>query len=197
MRLLVELNEVEAGKVFEILRGLEIEKVEVPQQIQAPVIPVTPVIQETPVQLTATQVQAPILHAPPLQTIGIQQAPTITAQPIYEPAPPLMPTVNYPLIAQPGQAPIYTPQPQQLALQIQSAQAQEAPPVIAPPAVPTTAATYSLDQLAQAGTQLVDAGRRDELVGLLASFGVQALTQLPKEQYGNFATQLRAMGAKI
>jgi hypothetical protein len=191
MRLLVELNEVEAGKVFEILRGLEIEKVEVPQQtipqIETSVMPVqTHVIQETPVQLPVTPIQMPPLEKPSIQT-----------QTTYEPAPPFMPLVNYPLIEQPGQAPIYTPWPQQVAPPVQSVPTQEVPPVITPPVVPTTAATYSPDQLAQAGTQLVDAGRRDELVGLLASFGVQALTQLPKEQYGNFATQLRAMGAKL
>lgn len=63
--------------------------------------------------------------------------------------------------------------------------------------VPTTAQTYTLTQLAVAATQLVDTGRRGELVNLLASFGVPALTGLPKEHYGAFATQLRAMGAKI
>lgn len=66
-----------------------------------------------------------------------------------------------------------------------------------PMAVPTAQQTYTMDQLAVAATQLVDAGRRNELVGLLNAFGVQALTALPKEQYGNFATQLRSMGAKI
>lgn len=64
-------------------------------------------------------------------------------------------------------------------------------------AVPTTAPAYTMDQLAVAATQLMDAGRQAEVLNLLASFGVQALTMLPKEQYGNFATQLRAMGAKI
>ncbi|ELK38798.1 hypothetical protein D478_27826 [Brevibacillus agri BAB-2500] len=54
-----------------------------------------------------------------------------------------------------------------------------------------------MDQLAVAATQLVDAGRQAEVVQLLASFGVQALTALPKEHYGAFATQLRAMGAKL
>ena len=63
--------------------------------------------------------------------------------------------------------------------------------------VPTTAQTYTMEQLAVAATQIVDAGRRIELVGLLNSFGVQALTALPKDQYGAFATQLRALGAKI
>ena len=66
-----------------------------------------------------------------------------------------------------------------------------------PALIPTSAPTYTMEQLAVAATQLVDAGRRTELVSLLASFGVQALTALPKEQYGAFATQLRAMGAKI
>jgi len=63
--------------------------------------------------------------------------------------------------------------------------------------VPTTAPTYTMDQLAQAATQLIDSGHREQVVALLATFGVQALTALPKEQYGNFATQLRTMGAKI
>jgi hypothetical protein len=64
-------------------------------------------------------------------------------------------------------------------------------------AVPTTEQAYTMDQLAVAATQLMDAGRQPELVQLLNNFGVQALTALPKEQYGAFATQLRGMGAKI
>ncbi len=63
--------------------------------------------------------------------------------------------------------------------------------------VPTTQQTYTMEQLAVAATQLVDAGRREELVGLLGQFGVQALTALPKDQYGAFATALRQMGAKL
>lgn len=63
--------------------------------------------------------------------------------------------------------------------------------------VPTSASAYTMEQLAVAATQLVDAGRREELVQLLGQFGVQALTVLPKEQYGAFATSLRQMGAKI
>jgi hypothetical protein len=64
-------------------------------------------------------------------------------------------------------------------------------------AVPTSTQTYTMEQLALAATQLVDAGRRSELVSLLETFGVQALTALPKEQYGAFATQLRGLGAKL
>lgn len=67
----------------------------------------------------------------------------------------------------------------------------------APAGVPVSAPTYTREQLAVAATQLIDAGRRNDVVGLLSSFGVQALTALPKDQYGAFATQLRAMGAKL
>jgi hypothetical protein len=82
--------------------------------------------------------------------------------------------------------------------QVQQAPVQQAPvQQPAPQAVPTSAPTYSMDQLAVAATQLVDAGKRDNPVQLLQSFGAQALTQLPKEQYGAFATKLREMGAKI
>jgi hypothetical protein len=63
--------------------------------------------------------------------------------------------------------------------------------------VPTTVQGYTMEQLAVAATQIVDAGRRTELVSLLSSFVVQALTALSKEQYGAFATQLRTLGAKI
>jgi hypothetical protein len=74
------------------------------------------------------------------------------------------------------------------------------PPVqqpVQPQGVPTSAATYTMDQLAVAATQLVDAGRRAELLQLLATFGAPALMQLPQEQYGAFATRLREMGARI
>ncbi len=71
-------------------------------------------------------------------------------------------------------------------------------PVAAPPAAPTAPPpTYAFDDLARAASTLMDAGKQQELVGLLGSFGVQALTQLPKERYGEFATALRGLGAQI
>lgn len=63
--------------------------------------------------------------------------------------------------------------------------------------VPTSQTAYSMDQLAVAATQLMDTGKRDQLMQLLATFGVQALTALPQEQYGAFATKLRELGANI
>lgn len=64
--------------------------------------------------------------------------------------------------------------------------------------VPTTAPTYTLDQLAAAGAQLMDAGKQNDLINLLNNqFGVQALTMLKPEQFGAFATALRQLGAQI
>ncbi|MCQ4638716.1 hypothetical protein NE619_18490, partial [Anaerovorax odorimutans] len=52
-------------------------------------------------------------------------------------------------------------------------------------AVPTQAATYTQEQLALAASQLMEAKKDQSVViNLLGKFGVQALTQLPKEQYG-------------
>ena len=73
---------------------------------------------------------------------------------------------------------------------------QEAP-AQAVPAVPTSNPSFTMDQLAVAATQLMDAGKREEIISLLSTFNVQALTGLPKDQYGAFATSLRGMGAKL
>ena len=74
-----------------------------------------------------------------------------------------------------------------------------APPAIAAmPQAPTAAPpAYSYDDLARAASTLMDTGKQPELLGLLSQFGIQALTQLPKERYGEFATALRQMGAQI
>lgn len=90
-------------------------------------------------------------------------------------------------------------QPMQQVPTQQTAPVQQTPVQQTPvqQTVPTQAQTYTMDQLAIAATQLMDAGKREELVNLLAQFGVQALMALPKEQYGAFATALRSMGARI
>lgn len=93
-------------------------------------------------------------------------------------------------------------QPQQSMGQVPTQQYQGQPQyqqqsVGQPTQAPTSAVAYTMEQLAVAATQLSDAGRRQDLVNLLGQFGVQALTALPKERYGEFATALRQMGAKI
>lgn len=72
------------------------------------------------------------------------------------------------------------------------------PTPAAPPVTPApTAAAYTLDQIAKAGANLVDAGKMEQLLALLTKYGVQAVTQLTPDQYGAFATELRALGAQI
>ena len=70
-------------------------------------------------------------------------------------------------------------------------------PTDQPAAAPVTAPTYTVDQIARAGASLVDAGKMEQLLALLARYGVAAVTQLQPDQFGAFATELRALGAQI
>ena len=64
--------------------------------------------------------------------------------------------------------------------------------------VPTAAPTYTIQELANAAKAILDAGNVEKLKALLTDqFGVKALTELAPERYGEFATAIRAMGAKI
>lgn len=63
--------------------------------------------------------------------------------------------------------------------------------------VPTTEPTYSLDELARAASTLADSGDFTTIKGVLAQFGVSSLPELQPEQYGAFATAIRALGAQI
>lgn len=88
----------------------------------------------------------------------------------------------------PAPAPAPTPAPVQAPVT----------PAPAPAPVPVAPApTYSRDQIMTAGAALIDAGKINELMGLLNSFGVQAVTQLKQDQLGAFATELRKLGAQI
>lgn len=92
--------------------------------------------------------------------------------------------------------PVTSPQPT-APVQTPVAPAPPQPVVLAQAAVPTSAATYTQDELQRAAVTLLDAGRQNDLVTMLNSFGVEAITMLPKERYGEFATALRQMGAQI
>lgn len=83
-----------------------------------------------------------------------------------------------------------------------------APPVVqapapAPAAAPTTAPmagpTYTVQDLAVAGANLIreNPAINPQLTGLLMQFGVQAVTDLEPEQMGPFANAMRQMGAKL
>ena len=91
-------------------------------------------------------------------------------------------------------APAQIPEPQMVEIPEKQQVAQQ---VFENQSAPVTENTYTIEQLAVAATALVDAGKREALVALLNNYGVNALTTLPKEKYGAFATSLREMGAKI
>lgn len=56
---------------------------------------------------------------------------------------------------------------------------------------------YTVDQIMAAGATLMDAGKVEDLLKLLHSFGVQAVMELKPEQLGAFATEMRKLGAAI
>lgn len=127
----------------------------------------------TSVAAPVAPVAAHVSPAPVNPTPG--PAPT-TAAPVAAPSPSPTPVTNAPTVGQTSAAPGNTPAP----------------------TVPVTGApTYTLDQISRAGASLVDAGKMQQLLELLGRYGVQAVTQLQPEQYGAFATELRALGAQI
>lgn len=69
-----------------------------------------------------------------------------------------------------------------------------APPVV----VPTAAApTYTVEELQLACAPLTDANRMGELQAVCAKYGAASLLDIPKEQYGALAADLRALGARL
>lgn len=137
------------------------------------------------IKFLASAILAP--KAQPTQVI--QTIPAAAPAPTYSaPAPVILQP-----IPTPAPAPTFVPAPVPTFVPA----AAPAPAQTPPPAIPTTAPTYTKEQLAIAATQLVDANRRNDLVALLKSFNVPALTMLPPDQYGAFATALRELGAKI
>lgn len=56
---------------------------------------------------------------------------------------------------------------------------------------------FSLEQLQVAAAGLMSAGKGQQVMGILQQFGIQAMTELPKERYGEFAMALRGAGAQV
>ena len=80
-------------------------------------------------------------------------------------------------------------------VQVPIVQTQGTPPVVAAPTAPTL--SYSLEQLSLAAAPLMDAGKTQELIAILQSFGVDSLQNLPPEKYGSFAVAVRSLGGQI
>lgn len=81
---------------------------------------------------------------------------------------------------------------------VQPAAAQPTPAPQPAPAVPTAPArTYSLNDLLTAAAPLMDQGKFQELSALTAKYGVKSFTDIPEDQYGSVAVDLRALGAAL
>lgn len=80
---------------------------------------------------------------------------------------------------------------------VQTVQTVQTAPPISTTAVPTSTPTYTLEQISRAGTTLIDMGKMNDLMALLARHGAQAITQIKPEEYGAVAMELRALGAQI
>ena len=73
------------------------------------------------------------------------------------------------------------------------------PPQAQPtPAVPVASVKeYTLEEIQVALQPLMDAGRTNEIVGLMQKYKVASLPELPKDQFPNLVVDLRNMGARI
>jgi uncharacterized membrane protein len=63
--------------------------------------------------------------------------------------------------------------------------------------VQTAQQTYSVQDLMLAARPLVENKRQQELLALLAEFGVSAVTAIPENRRAEFAARLRALGGQI
>nr|DAD98756.1 MAG TPA: hypothetical protein [Myoviridae sp. ctPT18] len=115
-----------------------------------------------------------------------EEPPTAPVVPATVQAPPVAP------VAQPATvAPVVptsvsvptTPEPQQV------------PPTPAVPVAPVK--EYTLEEIQVALQPLMDAGRTNEIVGLMQKYKVASLPELPKDQFPNLVVDLRNMGARI
>lgn len=97
-------------------------------------------------------------------------------------APVAQPTTVAPVVPTSVSVPT-TPEPQQV------------PPTPAVPVAPVK--EYTLEEIQVALQPLMDAGRTNEIVGLMQKYKVASLPELPKDQFPNLVVDLRNMGARI
>lgn len=109
-----------------------------------------------------------------------------------------------PAVERPEDAPPMAEVPQTAAEPVQAeapavteaaTQAEAAPVPEATPEVNTP--KYDIDMLSRAGTALLDKGGMNNLLALLAEFGVQSMMELKPEQYPTFAAKMKEIGADL
>ena len=125
----------------------------------------------------------PTTEEPPTAPVvpATVQAPPVA--PVAQPTPiaPVVPT-SAPLQAHPDPVPTH-PDP---------APAQPTPAV---PVAPVK--EYTLEEIQVALIPIMDAGRTNEIVGLMQKYGVSDLTKVPKNSYPQLIQDIRNMGARI
>lgn len=151
-------------------------------------------------------------------------APAVSAPAPSEPVTPTTPVEQPPVTVQPVQTPVITPAQQPapaapVATPMMPQPVATATPVMTPPAAPvaqqfipqptTTPApaapaqpqqsSVTLEQIINAAMPLMNSNPAFamQLQGILAKYGVQAVTQIPKEYLPNVAADLAALGAKF
>lgn len=74
-----------------------------------------------------------------------------------------------------------------------------APAQVPTTAMPTAEQTYTAEQLGIAGANLINAdpSAMQKLQALMGGFGITKIDDLPRERYGDFATAMRGLGARI
>lgn len=115
-----------------------------------------------------------------------EEPPTAPVVPATVQAPPVAPVAQPTPVAPvvPTSAPLQThPDPVQ------------APPTPAVPVAPVK--EYTLEEIQVALQPLMDAGRTNEIVGLMQKYKVASLPEIPKDQFPNLVVDLRNMGARI
>ena len=115
-----------------------------------------------------------------------EEPPTAPVVPATVQAPPVAP------VAQP--TPVTPVVPTSVSVPTTPEPAQ-APPTPAVPVAPVK--EYTLEEIQVALQPLMDAGRTNEIVGLMQKYKVASLPELPKDQFPNLVVDLRNMGARI
>lgn len=127
------------------------------------------------------------IHIPELETLA-KAIDALAGTPAKEAVPAIQPPATLPVtvpVTVPASVPVSAP--------------------IVPPAAPTaptapvSAPSYTIDQIAKAGAELIGQhpDKMPQLIGLLDQYGVPSIQSLRPEQIGPFATALRGLGAAV
>lgn len=154
---------------------------------------------EAPELATAVKTLAEALSQNPIARVATPLGDVAKGSTSPEPAPaanvaPLSNATSVPV------APVVNPTPAAAVAPIAPAPVVGAPlPTAAPIAPVATAPQITIEQIGKAGADLIsqNPGAMPQLMALLQKYGVQSAQQLKPDQIGAFATEMRALGAKV